>query len=79
MHVSQVNPPVTVDASQRTPAQSTPSISDVSHPAKKAKLVSRPFLRYHCRHWNISTFSYSVAGFVITDYDKTFQLEKSRF
>jgi len=42
-------------------------------------MVSRPFCRYHCRHWNISTFSYSVAGCVITDYDKTFQFEKSRF
>ncbi|KAI7807662.1 hypothetical protein IRJ41_008259 [Triplophysa rosa] len=35
----KVHPPVTVDASQSTHAQSTPSISDVSHSAKMAKLT----------------------------------------
>ncbi|XP_057194933.1 retinol dehydrogenase 8 [Triplophysa rosa] len=39
----KVHPPVTVDASQSTHAQSTPSISDVSHSAKMAKLTLSMF------------------------------------
>ncbi|XP_048048328.1 uncharacterized protein LOC125269464 [Megalobrama amblycephala] len=39
----KVHPPATVDATQSTPAQSTPSISDVSRPAKTAKLTLSMF------------------------------------
>ncbi|KAL1265440.1 hypothetical protein QQF64_003467 [Cirrhinus molitorella] len=41
----KVHPPVTVHESQSTPAQSTPSISDASHAAKRAKLTLSLFER----------------------------------
>ncbi|XP_052441053.1 uncharacterized protein LOC127979559 [Carassius gibelio] len=39
----KVHPPVTGEASQSTPAQSTPSVSDVSCPAKRPKLTLSMF------------------------------------
>ncbi|XP_059354008.1 uncharacterized protein LOC132091966 [Carassius carassius] len=39
----KVHPPVTVEASQSTPTKSTPSVSDVSCPAKRAKLTLSMF------------------------------------